>query len=151
MRYVRFVSRKLALAMVTCLPPLQGSNTVLLQLLIFNTPWKVFRVERKNEELCAQGTGRTGFMSPVLVSPPMWKSTKILHGDDCSSWPAENVGKKYVLDCMYSLFTKITYMLMLPCLFRATSQSCLRCCLLSIAFTLPQIKLNSQLSHCAYF
>ena len=68
--------------------PLQGLNLMLLQLLIFNTPWKEFRVKSRNEALCAPGwrvrwqwagaTGRTGlqvlilrasFMSPVLVSP----------------------------------------------------------------------------------
>ena len=78
MRYVRFVNRKLALAMVTCLPPLQGSDNVLLQLLIFNTPWKQFRLESRNEDPCALGkTGGTSlqifsgvkFIRPILVSP----------------------------------------------------------------------------------
>ena len=37
--------------------------------------------------------------------------------------------EKYVVDCMYSPFTKITYILTLPpCLFETVSQSCLRCC-----------------------
>ena len=37
--------------------------------------------------------------------------------------------EKYVVDCMYSPFTKITYILTLPpCLFEIVSQSCLRCC-----------------------
>ena len=43
-----------------CHLPLQGLN-VLLQLLIFNTSRKEFRVKSRNEVLCAQGkTGRTG-------------------------------------------------------------------------------------------
>ena len=47
--------------MVTCHLPLQGLNHVLLQLLIFNTPLKKFRVENRNEALCPLGkTGRTG-------------------------------------------------------------------------------------------
>ena len=67
---------------------------MLLQLLNFNTSRKEFREESKNEALYAQGkTGRTdlqifsgaNFMSPSLVSPRIYKSTKILHGDDCSS------------------------------------------------------------------
>ena len=33
-----------------------------------------------------------------------------------------------------------------PCIFETVSQSCLRCCC-----SLPQIKLHSQLSHCAAF
>ena len=41
-----------------CHLPLQGLNHVLL---IFKTPWKEFRVESRNEALCALGkTGRTG-------------------------------------------------------------------------------------------
>ena len=44
---------------------------------------------------------------------------------------SRNLLEKYVLDCMYSPFTKITYVLTFPpCLFRAVSQSYLRCCLL---------------------
>ena len=34
-------------------------------------------------------------------------------GDDCFSWLAE-ICKKYVLDCVYSLFTKTTYILIPP-------------------------------------
>ena len=44
----------------TCHLPLQGLNLVLLQL-IFNTLWKEFRAESRNEALCALGkAGRTG-------------------------------------------------------------------------------------------
>jgi len=70
---------------------------MLLQLLNFNTPRKEFREENKNEALCAQGKNwqnrssdsyifsGANFMSPSLVSPHIYKSTKILYGDDCSS------------------------------------------------------------------
>ena len=42
-------------------------------------------------------------------------------------------------------FTKITYILSLPCVSETVSQSCLRCCC-----SLPQLKLHSQLSHCVF-
>ena len=57
----------------TCHLPLQGLNHMLLQLLTFDTPWKEFRVEGRNEALCALGkTGKTGlqivryFQEPIL-------------------------------------------------------------------------------------
>ena len=57
-------------------------------------------------------------MSPILVSPYIYKSTKIIHGDVCSSWLvitfmrlAETFCKKCMFEWMYSPFTKITYIL----------------------------------------
>ena len=44
-----------AFAMGTCHLPLQGLDHALLQLLTLSTPWKEFRVESRNEALCAQG------------------------------------------------------------------------------------------------
>ena len=38
-----------------------------------------------------------------------------------------------------------------PHLFGAVSQSCLKCCLPAMVLILPQIKLNLQLSYCAFF
>ena len=55
--WAQIVNYKLVLVMGTCHPPLQGLNPVLLQLLIFNTPWKEFMVETRNEALCAGGGG----------------------------------------------------------------------------------------------
>ena len=54
--------------------PLWGLNHVLLQLLTFNTPWKEFRVEDRNEALCAQGkAGRTGLqMVRYFQEPILW-------------------------------------------------------------------------------
>ena len=44
---------------------------------------------------------------------------------------SRNLLEEYVLDCMYSPFTKITYILTSPpCLFGSVSQSYLRCFLL---------------------
>ena len=44
---------------------------------------------------------------------------------------SKNLLEEYVLDCMYSPVTKITYILTFPpCLFGSVFQSYLRCCLL---------------------
>ena len=59
------VNYTLTLAMNTCQPALQVWNHVLLQLLNFNTPWREFRVERRNETLCAQG--RTGMKGLQII------------------------------------------------------------------------------------
>ena len=53
------------------------------------------------------------FCEPVLVSLHIQKSTKILHGDNCSSFQ-QKPAKKYEFDCMYSPFTKTTYILTIP-------------------------------------
>ena len=86
-----------------CLLPLQGLNHVLL--LIFNIPWKEFRVESRKKAFSALGKiGRTGlqivrhfwswFYEPILVSPYILKSTKILHFDICTSWLSGTFWKK---------------------------------------------------------
>ena len=60
-------------------------------------PWKEFEVESKNEAL--NSLGKTGgqisdrYFQEILwalfpVSSYMWKSTKIMNNDICSSWPA---------------------------------------------------------------
>ena len=55
------------------------------------------------------------FCEPILISPHIQKSTKILHGDICSSRLAEIFcKKKYEFACMYSPFTKTTYILTIP-------------------------------------
>ena len=64
----------------------------------------------------------------------------------------ETFYKKYVLDCMYSPFTKITYIL--TSLLNSLEQF-LRAIWNVVSWAafliLPQMKLNSQLSHCAFF
>ena len=94
-------------------------------------------------------------MSPVFVSLHIWKSTKILHGDDCFDQQKlhetrRNILEKHVLDCMYSPFTEVILYSDLPCLFGAVSQSCLSCISWAAVLILPQIKLNSQLSSCTF-
>ena len=49
------INYKSALAVGTCHLLLQGLNQVLLQLLTSTTSWKEFRVEIRNEALCAWG------------------------------------------------------------------------------------------------
>ena len=127
------VSYKLALAMDPCHPPLQGLNQVLLQLLTFIISWKKFRVSR-NEALFAWGkTGRTGlqiswilsganFMSPILASSPVYKSTKnpskwyLLLVTSCKcSWEEQKPSvKKIRLDRTCHPFTKSTRILTFP-------------------------------------
>ena len=124
--------------------------------------------EQKWGTLCSgRKTGRTGlqivsgadFMSPILISPHIQRSTRILHGDDCFSWLAEASRdqqklsiKNYVLDCIYSPFTKITYILCVPPI---SLEQFLRPIWAAVSWAvvliLLQIKLNSQLSCCALF
>ena len=132
----------------TCHLLLQGLNHVLQQLLALKSPQKQFRVESRNEALCARWIfDRIGFQivrsfqelilwALILVFPHIQKSTKILYGDNCSLWLAKvhetsrNLLEKYVLACIFSPFTEITYILTFPpCLFGAVSQRYLRHCL----------------------
>ena len=87
-------------------------------------------------------------MSPIFVSLHISKSTKILHGHLLLMTGrklheiSRDLCKKYVLDFMYSPFTKIACILTNH-LLGVGSQSYLKCC-----SHLPPIKLNS---HCASF
>ena len=108
-------------------------------------PEKSLGWRAENEALCAQGTtGRTGlqivryFQEPIswaqflylLISRKALKSLMVM------TVPLHETGrsllKKYVLDCMYSPFTKTTFILTFPlssCLSGTVSQSYLSCCL----------------------
>ena len=118
--------------MGACHLPLQGLNHVLRQLLTSNTPWRSSGWRAEMRHLYSQKPGMTDlqiiryswkliFMSPILLSLLIEKNTKILHADNCFSWLAEASRdqqklsiKNYVLDCMSSPFTKITYILCVP-------------------------------------
>ena len=82
-------------------------------------------------------------MSPIFVSLHISKSTKILHGHLLLMTGrklheiSRDLRKKYVLDFMYSPFTKIACILTNH-LLGVASQSYLKCCP-----HLPPIKLNS--------
>ena len=117
----------------------------------FNTSWKEFRVEIRNAALCAwqeklsgQDFRQLDIFRKTLYEPNSWissylESTKIVHGDVCSLWLAVTLMrlaatfcKKYVPDCMYSPFTKVTSALISPTsrhLFGAVSKTYLRWCL----------------------
>ena len=145
--------------------PLQGLNHKLLQLLTFDTPWKEFRVETRNEALCALGKlARTGlqtvryFQEKILWAQfvHLLMSREALKSVMVTSVPSSNLLQKRVLDCLYHTsfpsFTKITYILTFPptsserflrAIWNAVSQA--------IVLILPQIKLNSQLSRCTLF
>ena len=111
---------------------------MLLQLLIFITPWKELRVKSRNEVLYAQGeTVRTGlqrllfFQEPILwVQFLVQKNTKILHGVDCSLRPAESFCKKLCSWLhVFPLHQNHVYTDLLTCHFGAVSKSYLWCCL----------------------
>ena len=53
-------------------------------------------------------------MSLIILSPHIYKSSKIFHGNSHSSDKQKLSERKYVHDCIYPLFTKITIMPILP-------------------------------------
>ena len=91
------VNHRSALVVSTRHLPVPGSNHVLLKLLTSNNPLKEFRVESRNEALCALGklTGQVFRESDILksrfdepnscISSHLEKHSKVLHGVDCSS------------------------------------------------------------------
>ena len=83
-----------------------------------------------DEALCAlEKTGRTGlqiiryFQGTILQAQFLYllKHRKVIKSFMVMSAP-ETFCKKYMLNCMYSPFTKITYILTIPYLFGAVSQ-----------------------------
>ena len=102
---------------------------------------------------------------PILWIQPLYllisrKALKTIHGDICFSRLAITFmrlaetckKKKNVLDCMYSLFTKITYILTFPSVpLEQYRRAILNVVSLAIVLILPQVKLNLQLSFCATF
>ena len=61
---------------------------------------------------------------------------------------SRNLLETYMFDCMYSPFTKITYILTFP---PTSLEQFLRALSQASVLILPQIKLNLQLSHSAFF
>ena len=84
-------------------------------------------------------------MSPVLTSR-IWKSAKIFHGDVCSSRPAVTFCKSMCLVACPppSQKSRLHWLSPLP-VQSAFSKLCE-----AVVLILPQIKLNSQLSHCGF-
>ena len=61
--------------------PLQGLNQVLLQLLIFNSPWKEFRVESRNAAFCSRvrrGSPNSSYL--LLLSHSVMSNSLQPHG-----------------------------------------------------------------------
>ena len=100
-------------------------------------PLKEFRVDSRNEALCVSGNWQGQvllivryfqklslwascliFLIPqkALKSFISWKALKwsFIMTSRSFTKPTEAFYKKYVLDCMYSPFTKVTYMLSVP-------------------------------------
>ena len=90
------------------------------------------------------------FTSPILVSPYICESTKILHGGDCSLWLVEICKIMCLIVCtppspksrIYWPFPIASLEQFLRAIWGAVSQA--------VVLILPQIKLNSQLSHYAF-
>ena len=144
-------------------------NHELLQLLTFNTSWKEFRVENRNEALCALGkTGRTGlqiiryFQELILWAQFLYlfiskKCTKILRGEVCSLWLAVTFvklakpAKNMCLNCTPSSpKSHICWLIFPPPLWSSFSEH-QDAVSWTTSLILPQIKLNSQFSCFAFF
>ena len=138
--WLPIVNCKLKLALGTCHLPLQELNHVMLKLLTFNAPCNEFRVESKNEAPCALGkTGRTGLQIVryfqeliqwaqflhLLISRKALKFFMVMtvsHDRQKLHKTSRKLLEKYVLDCTYSPFTKITYIPAFPLPFGELSQ-----------------------------
>ncbi|XP_059994898.1 uncharacterized protein LOC132514313 isoform X4 [Lagenorhynchus albirostris] len=74
----------------------------------------------KGAVLSPRGSASSFPAAPHGVSPPSQRSIEILHGDVSSRSLHETsrnlLQKLYMLDCVYSPFTKITYTLTFPML-----------------------------------
>ena len=101
--------------------PLQGLDHMLQQL-TSTCPEGAQGEDQEWGTLCFGKTGRIGLQLDILRSwfyePDSCISSYLekhwnTSGDDCFSWLAE-ICKKYVLDCVYSLFTKTTHILIPP-------------------------------------
>ena len=90
-------------------------------------------------------------MSPGFASPHIEKSTEITNGDICSSWLAASLCQN-VCSTAGTPLTEIMYNTeQPPYLFGAVSRAIWDAVSQAIILILPQIKLNSQLSRCAFF
>ena len=96
-----------------------------------------WRGEMKHSVLREKLTGRSSdsyifsgadFISPILVSHHIYKSTKFLHGDDCSLWLAEIICQKICAQLhVFPRHQNHIYTDLCPSLFGAVPQIYLRC------------------------
>ena len=89
-------------------------------------------------------------MSPILSFPCILQSNKIINGHICSSWLAAIFCKNVCFTAHAHLHDSHIYHDLPSYLSRAFSQRQLQCCLPGCSPCLPQRKLDSQLSHCAF-
>ena len=96
----------------------------LLQSLTSNTPWQEFRMEIRNEALCALGkltqqvsreldNVQRKFMNPIFTTSRGSKSCKIFQRDICSSWFSATVSQDLSLSARHP-FTTVTCILTSP-------------------------------------
>ena len=141
------INCKLALAIGTCHLLLYGLYHVLFQLLTSNILWKAFRVESRNEALCAQGkTSRVSlqlvryFHELILWAQFLFLFISRKHRNPSCWWLflitsksftrlAETFGIICTWLYAFPLHQNHKYTDFLPCLFGTVSQSDLRCCL----------------------
>ena len=136
-------------------------------LLTFSTPWKELRVECRKESLCAWSwwgvEWQDRFSEPILWAqflylPTSRKALKsfrrqlfLMTSKDFMRLE-ETFWKNMWLIAHIPLSPKVTHRLTFPhYLYGAVSQSYPSCGLPGCSSHLPQIKLNSQLSCCAFF
>ena len=164
---MRYVTLKVDI----CHLPLEEVSHKLLPLLTLNTSWKEFKVEIRSEVVCVLGkTGRTGLqtvrcfpgkilwvhflhllLSRKALKSFMWCLLLVTSGNLHET--SDYLLKECALDCVYSPFTTISYILTSPpptslvqflrAIWNAASRA--------IVLILPPIKLDSQLSYCAFF
>ena len=151
----------------TCHLPLQELKPVLLQLLNFNTPLKgVQGEEQKWGILCLGKNWQDRSSDRYFQELILWAqflylpvSRKALTSFTVMTVPhdqqkllktSRNLQEKYVPNCMYSPFSKISYILTLP---PASFEQFLKAIWRAVSWVavliLPQMKLNAQLSYCA--
>ena len=121
-------------------------------------PWEVFRVEIRNETPCALGkTDKTGLqIVRYFQDEILWAHFlcclifKILHGDVCSLWLAVTVCKNACLIPCTLLSPKSHTYWPFPASLEPLPRPVWNAVSQAVDIILPQIELNSQLSHCAF-
>ena len=127
-------------------------------------PLKGVQVKISNVTPCAPGkAGRTGLQivrcfqekiwwASSFASPRIQKSTKIINGDFCTSWLAPSLSPNVCLIACDPPSLKSHITLTYP---PASLEQLLRALWNAVSWAivliLPQIKLDSQFSHCAFF
>ena len=148
----------------TCQLRLQKLNYVLLQLLVFNTPWKELRMESGNKALCAGGgeTGKThlqiarDFQESIYERDSCITSYLGKHQNPSWWWFSFMHSRSFWKNMCLTACTLPSPKSHIYCSSPSTcSEQFLRAIWGSVSwgavFILPQIKLNLQLSRCGHF